>query len=133
MSPGPEASSTSTRSKRAEAIWLARPKMGLRDIMGLRRKRDDSADDEGRNLDQYRHGGKTIDFSDCEVLERDPVLDSGGWVFKGTSIKLKEVLWYIGENHNLDEAVHEFYGEVDREAMAQALRYMGEQLSTKGL
>ena len=100
----------------------------------LRRNRNKGENtDEERDLDKYRHGGKTIDFSDCEVLERNPVLDSGEWMFKGTSINLKQVLWYIAENHNLEEAVHEFYGEVDREAMAQALRHMGEQLSIKGL
>ena len=95
-------------------------------------RKSGGADAEEPDLEKYRHGGKTIDFSQCDVLERDPVRDSGGWVFKGTSIKLKNVLWYIADNHNLDEAVHEFYDEVDRESIAEALRYMGEQLVTKG-
>ena len=45
--------------------------------MALRDTKHDGAGEEGRNLDRYRRGGKTIDFSGCDVLERDPELDSG--------------------------------------------------------
>lgn len=105
--------------------------MGPREILRGRSAEHDDVGEDERNLDKYKQGGKRIDFTNCGVLERDPVLDSGAWVFSGTSIMLKQVLWYIAENHNLDETVKEFYGEVDREAIAEVLRYMGEQLSTK--
>ena len=107
--------------------------MGLIKLWRRKPAKHEDADNEERDLKRYQHGGKTIDFTECEAVERDPVQDSGEWMFKGTGINLKQVLWYLAENHNLDEAVHEFYGEVDREAMAEVLRYMGDQLSIKGL
>lgn len=106
--------------------------MNLRSILPWKNAEHDD-EDENRNLDRYRGGGKKIDFVDCKVLEREPEVASGAWLFKGTPIGLDSVLCELAQNKNLDETVEQFHGLVEREAIQEALYHMAQKLATAKL
>ena len=89
---------------------------------------ESASEAEQPNLDRYRRGGRTIDFRDCRVLEREPEVANGARLFKGTPIGLDSVLCELAQNRNLDETVEEFFGQVEREAIEEALYHMAQKL-----
>ena len=107
--------------------------MSWKKIVGWMRTEDEGTREEGKNLDRYRRGGKTIDFVDCKTLEREPEVANGGWCFKGTPIRLHSVLCEIAQNRNLDETVEQFHGLVEREMIEEALYHMARKLETTSL
>ena len=104
--------------------------MSLTNLTPLTSSEKSATEAEQPNLDRYRRGGSTIDFRDCQVVEREPEVANGAWLFKGTPIRLGSVLCELARNKNLDETVEEFFGQVERAAIEEALYHMAQKLDT---